>query len=118
MHLKSTRGVLVAELLTIVIAEEPIAGLAEQISSQPLALDKSLLAKWENAWGGKVDHFELAGGDGRVWTRAEQEAGADATRELSQDEAPPQTIFRLAHMPNTPMLVNIDLRVGPAVANR
>ena len=117
MHLKSTRGVLVAERLTIVVAEEPIAGLTEQISSQPLALDKNLLVKWENAWGGKVEHFELAGGDGKVWTKAEQEAGADATRELTQDDAPPQTIFRVEHRPNTPMLVNLQLRVRPVVAN-
>jgi hypothetical protein len=114
MHLKSTHGVLVSELLTIVIAAEPIAGLAEQISPQPLAFDKNLLAKWENAWGGKVEHFELAGGDGKVWTKAEQEAGADATRELTQDDAPPQTIFRVAHASNTPLLVNVELRVRPA----
>ena len=99
------------------IAHEPIAGLSEQISSQPLSLDKSLFAKWETTWGGKVEHFELAGGDGRVWTKAEQEAGADATRELTQDDAPPQTIFRVAHVPNTPMLVNLELRVRPVVAN-
>ena len=116
MHLKSTHGVLVAERLTIVVAEELIPGLTEQISSHPLALDKNLLAKWENTWSGKVEHFELAGGDGKVWTKAEQEAGADATRELTQNDAPPQTVFRVAHVPNTPMLVNVELRVRPVIA--
>ncbi len=110
-HLRSSRGELVSELLTIVVAKEPIADLSEQITSQPLTLDKALLANWQNMWGSKSEHFELAGGQGKPWTTAEQEAGADMSRELTQDDAPPQTIFRVAHQPNSPVLVNLQLLV-------
>jgi hypothetical protein len=110
-HLRSNRGELVSELLTIVVAKEPIADLAEQITSQPLTLDKALVANWQNMWGSKSEHFELAGGQGKPWTTAEQEAGADMSRELTQDDAPPQTIFRVAHQPNSPVLVNLQLLV-------
>lgn len=110
-HLRSSQGELVSELLTIVVAKDPIADLAQQISAQPLTLDKAMVANWQNMWGSKPDHFELAGGQGKPWTVAEQEAGADMSRELTQDDAPPQTIFRLAHRPNSPFLVNLQLLV-------
>jgi hypothetical protein len=110
-HLRSSRGELVSELLTIVVAKEPIADLTEQITSQPLTLDKALVANWQNMWGTKSEHFELAGGQGMPWTIAEQEAGADMSRELTQDDAPPQTIFRLAHKPNSPVLIDLPLSI-------
>jgi len=110
-HLRSSRGELVSELLTFVVAKQPIADLAEQITSQPLTLDKALLASWQNMWAGKAEHFELAGGQGKPWTTAEREAGADTSRELTQDDAPPQTIFRVAHQINSPFLVNLNLLV-------
>jgi hypothetical protein len=110
-RLNSSRGELVSELLTIVVAKEPIPDLSEQISSQPLALDKELLSNWQKIWGSNFEHFELAGGQGKAWTVAEQEAGADMSRELTQDDAPPQTIFRLAHQSNSPFLVDLKLLV-------
>ena len=115
-HLKATQGELVAELLTIVVAKEPITGLSEQIWSQPLVLNKHLVAGWEHNWAGKVEHFELAEGEGEPWTKAEQEAGADGTRDLTQDDAPPQTIFRVAHPPGIPILVHVELHVRPSTA--
>ena len=110
-RLSSSRGELVSELLTIVVAKEPIPDLSEQISSQPLALNKELLTNWQKMWGSNFEHFELAGGQGKAWTVAEQEAGADMTRDLTQDDAPPQTIFRLARPPNSPVLVDLKLLV-------
>jgi hypothetical protein len=35
----------------------------------------------------------LAGGAGKTWTKAEQEAGADATRQMTQEVPEPQTIY-------------------------
>jgi hypothetical protein len=113
-NLRSTRGELVAELLTVIVSKEPIAGLAEQIGPGELVLDEALVAKWQSTWAGRVERYELKGGEGRPWTKAEQDAGADATRELTQDDAPPQTIFRVAHIPGAPMLVSFQLQVRPA----
>jgi hypothetical protein len=110
-RLNSSRGELVSELLTIVVAKEPIPDLSEQITSQPLVLNKELLSSWQKMWGSNFEHFELAGGQGKPWTVAEQEAGADMTRELTQDDAPPQTIFRTIRQTNSPVLVNLQLLV-------
>jgi hypothetical protein len=112
-RLKSTRGELVSELLTIVITKKPIEELAGQIGLKPLALDEELVKKWERTWAGNVEHFELNGGKGAAWTKAEQEAGSDATRELTQDDAPPQTIYRVNRKSGSPILVNAELRVRP-----
>ena len=37
----------------------------------------------------------MVGGAGRAWSAAEQRAGADATRLLTQQDPPPQTVFRV-----------------------
>lgn len=52
----------------------------------------------------------MAGGAGKTWTKAEQEAGAYATRQLTQDDPGPQTIYRVAVKPGAPMLVKVGLR--------
>lgn len=50
-----------------------------------LKLSSEQVAKWEKEWGtGKVESFELSGGAGKTWTRAEQQAAANATRLLTQ----------------------------------
>jgi len=54
--------------------------------------------------------FEMAGGSGKKWTQAEQEAGANGTRQLTQDDPGPQTIYRVAVKPGAPLLVNVGLR--------
>jgi hypothetical protein len=58
----------------------------------------------------RVDRFELSGGAGRTWTRAEQEAGADKTRILTQDDPPPQTVYRVAAGRDEPVMVKVRLR--------
>ncbi len=110
-RLTSKRGELIDELLTIIVSKEPIGGIAEQLSSRPIVLDDALFAKWQTAWTRPTEHFELTDGAGKPWTKAEQEAGTDGSRELTQDDAPPQTIFRVRHGANDPIMVNLDLRV-------
>ena len=39
--------------------------------------------------------LEMVGGAGRAWSTEEQRAGADATRLLTQQDPPPQTVFRV-----------------------
>jgi len=47
---------------------------------------------------------------GKTWTQAEKEAGANATRQLTQDDPAPQTIYRVAVKSGSTVLVNVGLR--------
>ena len=44
---------------------------------------------------GDIQQLEMVGGAGRAWSAEEQRAGADATRLLTQQDPPPQTVFRV-----------------------
>ncbi len=96
------------ELLTVILAPQPIEGIT--IGDNPLALSSQQVAQWENQWGALTEKFEMAGGSGKSWTQAEQEAGANGTRTLTQEDPGPQTIYRVAAKPGAPLLVNVGLR--------
>lgn len=96
------------ELLTVIVTLKPIESL--EIGKQELKLSNDQLAIWEKTWAAQVEKFEMAGGAGKTWTKAEQEAGANATRQLTQDDPSPQTVYRIAVKPGEPILVKVGLR--------
>ena len=49
-------------------------------------------------------------GAGRTWTKAEQLAAADRERVLTQEDPPPQTVYRVSAEPGQPFLVKVRLR--------
>jgi len=111
--LRRSRANQISEELTVLLTPTPIPDLIPGAS--PTKLTNEQVAGWEKQWSGKtVQRFELAGGAGRPWTRAEQEAGASnssATRLLTQDEAPPQTVYRaVGSSANDPVMVKVNLR--------
>jgi hypothetical protein len=102
----------VAEELTVLLTPEPLEGIA--IGENALALSNAQVAAWERQWGAaKPEIFELTGGAGQAWTRAEQSAGAEGTRLLTQDDPPPQTVYRVAVKPGSPLAVEVRLRYKP-----
>jgi hypothetical protein len=103
------------ELLTVIVTFKPIEGLT--IGSKPLQLSSQQVASWEKEWSALTEKFEMAGAAGKTWTQAEQEAGANATRQLTQEDPGPQTIYRVAVKPGSPLLVNVGLRYGRPGAN-
>jgi hypothetical protein len=108
--LRQTRPDQTGELLTVIVTPRPIEGLT--IGPKPMPLTNEQVAQWEKLWGASTEKFEMAGGAGKTWTKAEQEAGASATRQLTQDDPGPQTIYRVAVKPGSPLLVNVGLRYG------
>jgi hypothetical protein len=97
------------EELTVILTPEPLKGL--DIGAKALALTNEMVAVWEKQWGaGSVQRFELSGGAGKTWTKAEQEAAADRTRLLTQEDPAPQTVYRIAVKQSDPLLVKIRLR--------
>lgn len=100
----------VAEALTVIVAPTPIEGLTASGSARKLAVAD--VVRWERDWGGAVEQFALDGGAAKAWTTPEQRAGADGSRLLTQDDPPPQTVFRLKSAPGAPVLVTVRLPYG------
>lgn len=108
MWLKPTRLDLVGENLLVLVTPQPLEGIT--IGDKPLPLSDEQVAKWEKSWAAAVEKFEMTGGAGKPWTRAEKEAGADATRALTQEDPGPQTIYQTAAKPDQPILIKVGLR--------
>jgi len=108
--LRPTRSGQIGEQLMLLVTDKPTEGL--NISAKALVLSEEQVAQWEKEWGKKVERFEMVSGSGKTWTKAEQEAGADASRLLTQDDPGPQTIYRVNASQDEPILVNLKLNYG------
>ncbi len=108
--LRPTHEDQVGEELTVLVTDKPIGGL--NIGPKATVLSETQVGQWEKDWGTKVQRFEMVGGSGKPWTKAEQEAGADSTRLLTQDDPGPQTIYRVNTTAGGPILVNFKLTYG------
>jgi hypothetical protein len=91
--LQATRPNQVAELITVLISQQPLTEVTP--GNGPQALSRDTVARWEKEAGSTVEQLEMVGGAGRAWSSEEQRAGADATRLLTQQDPPPQTVFRV-----------------------
>jgi Domain of unknown function (DUF4384) len=108
--LETSRADQSGEELTVLLTPKPLEGL--QIGPKALVLSADRVANWEKQWSGGTEMFELEGGAGKRWTDAEQRAGAENSRLLTQTDPPPQTIYRVASGPGEPLLVRVLLRYG------
>ncbi len=102
------------EILTVIVAPQLLENIT--IGAKALTLTNAQVEQWERQWGAQTETLELAGGAGKTWTKAEQEAGASGLRYLTQEDPEPQTIYRVAVKPGAPLLVKIGLRYGRAKA--
>lgn len=100
----------VAEALTVIVSPTRLEGVTPAGGPQKLAATD--VARWERQWGGPVEQLALTGGAAGAWTAVEQRAGTDATRLLTQDDPPPQTVFRIKAAPDAPILVTVRLPYG------
>jgi Domain of unknown function (DUF4384) len=99
----------IGEVLTLLVNSQRLRNV--QIGEGAAPLPKQQLDDWEKKWGAHTERFESVGGAGGLWTRAEREAGADASRLLSQEDPLPQTIFRVHVKTGNPLLVTLRLRI-------
>ena len=113
--LKPSRPDQVSEVISVVVSPTPLEGLEIGATAQKLSVQQ--VATWEKSWGGTVGRLEMQNGAGKTWTRQEKEAGADATRSLSQDEPAPQTLYYKPEAKSgQPVMVNVALKYGKATA--
>jgi hypothetical protein len=106
MH--KTRADQVEEEITVLLTPKPLEAVEIGPAALPLAVEQ--VAGWEKQWKGKVQTFELADGAGKAWTAAEQRAAADSTRQLTQEDPAPQTVYRAEAGAGEPTLITIRLR--------
>jgi hypothetical protein len=107
--LQQSRSDQTEEELTLLLTAEPLAGI--EIGSKALRLSREQAAGWEKQWGGgRVERFDLTGGAGKTWTQAEQQAASNGTRLLTQEDPPPQTVYRVSAKPGEPLMVKVRLR--------
>ena len=97
------------EWLTVIVSPEPLKDIdiPEEISPLPVALVDAVESKYLKA----VGEYELPGTAGMAYTQAEKEAGGSLTRELTQKDPFPQTMFRVKMRQREPMLVSFGLKV-------
>ncbi len=96
------------ELLTVIVTTQPLEGI--KIERNAIALTPEQVKEWERKWGADTERFELEDGTGDAWTPEEKEAGRVSGRALTQEEPPPQTIYRVAVKPGNPLLIPVRLR--------
>jgi hypothetical protein len=100
----------IGEAMTVIVTPKPLEGVT--IGPKALTLTREQVEQWEQQWGARTETFDLVGGAGKAWTRAEQEAGASRGRQLTQEDPEPQTIYRATINPGAPLLVKVGLRYG------
>jgi hypothetical protein len=95
------------EQLTVVVSQQPLQGISVGAEAQQLQPEQ--VAGWEKKWTAQTQRFEMVGGVGRAWTQAEQQAGLDGTRLLTQDDPGPQTIYRVTGAAGQPFFAQVEL---------
>jgi hypothetical protein len=95
------------EVLTVIVSDKPIDGLHIGAEAQVLSVEQ--VVGWEQEWKGQTERFEMVGGAGRAWSKAEQQAGLDGTRRLTQEDPGPQTVYRVAVPSGQPFFAKVEL---------
>ncbi len=96
------------EVLSIIVTNKP---LDLPLSKEVLPITRAQLTEWERVWGGTTEIWEMEGGAGETWTSQEKQAAAKTgTRQLTREDPPPQTIYRVSPSDINAMLVNVRLR--------
>jgi hypothetical protein len=97
------------ERLTILVTAEPLPQVTVPANAE--RLDPSLVAQWETQWAAAAERLELVGGAGRAYTGIERDAAAQG-RLLTQDDALPQTLYRVLSAPGSPVVISVALKIA------
>ena len=110
LTLTRSRSEHTGEVLILIVSPQPLAELP--VKSEPVKVASDTLALWEKNWGGRAEQFELEGGAGLPYSKAEKSAGGDGSRMLTQGDPLPQTILRMNAKQGAPVLAKVLLRLA------
>ncbi len=107
--LKRSRDDHVGESLTVIVSDKPLPDLT--IGRGALKISPVQFNAYEKQWGAVTQQLELDRGAGTAMSKAEK-AAATGKEELTQDDFPPQTIYRVQAKPGQPLLLTIPLSIS------
>lgn len=107
------------EIVHIIFSPKPIPELANAGRSK-IRVSREMVEKWTSTWGdiARQQQLNLVGGENQAATLAEQGAGEDGGRALTQEEPMPQTLFRVRANPNGPAMVTLHLLYGDSASGK
>ena len=100
------------EVLIVLVTPQPLPDL-HAVGRKAMILPDEQVAQWDKQYGFQVEHLELVGGAGKPMTVAEVRAGADRNRQLTTDDAQPQSVYRVAAKAGSPILLKLPLKIRP-----
>jgi len=107
--LKPLRADYKGELLTLIVTPEPLAEIKP--GAAEVKLESKMVEQWEKQWGAPFERFEMIGGAGKTYTKAEKEAGVEG-RLLTQEDELPQTLYRINAKSGAPLVIAVPLRIS------
>ncbi len=105
--LKSNNSNWRGELLTVIVSPMSLAGIG--LPDKPSPISAAMVAALEDKYLKPADEYDQKGSAGQSYTKAEKEAGGIGTRQLTQDDPFPQTVYRVKTRAKEPMLINLNL---------
>lgn len=96
------------EELIVIITSEPIPGIEPELRAQKITPQRVI--DWLEEWGSTIDIFDAEDGDGIAYTVEEAEAANSPTRDLTQEEPLPQTIYRVKVRKDMPLIVPLQMQ--------
>lgn len=111
-RLKRSRPDHAEEELLLLVAPEPLAGIA--VGQDAQQLPRAQVEDWERRWSAPHTRLESPGGAGRAYTASERAAASEPARLLTRGEPLPQTLYRLQTRAGSPALVVVKLRIAPS----
>jgi hypothetical protein len=97
------------ENITVIVTDRPLTEIV--IGRNALKISAEQFYSYEQRWGALTQQLELEGGSGLPMNKVEKAAG-EGKRALTQNDSPPQTIYRVLAKPNQPLLLTIPLPIG------
>ena len=105
---ESAKGHL-GEAVTIIVAPKSLIN-DDQLGPRAIRLSRQQVESWEAGWSQIATRFEMDGGAGQAMTKTEQTAGSDSSQLLTQDDPAPQTVYRVAIKPESPLVITVKLK--------
>jgi len=97
------------EHLTVLLTPAPIPGLKLTPSEQEVP--KATFDSWVAQYKAEYQHLELADGEGKAWTKAEQQAGLNGATLLTKADPGPQTIFYFPERAGKAVMAVVRLQI-------
>ncbi|MEP6944844.1 MAG: DUF4384 domain-containing protein [Acidobacteriota bacterium] len=107
--LKRSRDDNTGESLTVIVSDTPLTDVSVGMAAQKISTEQ--FESYQKQWGAMTQQLELESGAGTAMSKAER-AAATGKKELTQDDLPPQTIYRVHSKPGQPLLLTIPLSIS------